>query len=99
MPANVHLAREVDLTGLRGLIVRAGCAGKVQPARRILRQTLDGDVTARNGVEVVQEGITNIPGQVAGFNNVPLSSRHVGSRRCIGCRRLSRCGLSGFRAL
>ena len=53
MPANMHLAREVDLTGLRCLIVRAGCAGKVEPARRILRQTLDGDVTARNGVEVV----------------------------------------------
>ena len=99
MPANVHLAREVDLTGLRCLIVRAGCAGKVEPARRVLRQTLDGDVTARNGVEVVQEGITNIPGQVAGFNNVPLTFRHVGSRHCIGSRRLSRCGLSGFRAL
>ena len=93
-------ARKVDLTGLRLGVVHAGCLSVLEAASRGLLHTLNVHGAVREARQVLQEGLTDIPAEGAGLDDVAgdlLVTLGLGGcggggrRRGGGLCRLGRC--------
>ena len=63
-------ARKVDLTGLRLGVVHAGCLSVLEAASRGLLHALNVHGAVREAGQVLQEGLTDIPAEGAGLDDV-----------------------------
>ena len=98
--------RKVDLTGLGLGVVHAGCLSVLQAASRGLLQTVNVHGTVSEAGQVLQEGLTDIPAEGAGLDDVTGDLFFTlglggcggggGCRRGGLCARCCRSGLCGL---